>query len=357
MHTKKKMFMRIKYGLILLFLSSFSLLFAQKDPMFTLYPWAQSFYNPAAMGEKELHLNFTGILRQVDIGFKVEKNKDDTEGSSNQKPQYEKFKGQQILLNIDSYIKQIKGAVSITFLKDKNLYNDNIGFNFGYAAKIPVRGGKLGIGLQFGFLNQKPPKKDKFNPIQNPDPTIEDLDKSDSFLDFDINFGLHYKAPTWYVGLSCNQILGGVRVSGEKKHFPPVRNLYAMGGYIWNLKTPVPWSIEPSLIIQSDFSTWSMGIMALARYNGIIWFGSSYQLNNGIAVLFGAVPFYNSTNPYLKGIEIGLAYTFQTKKYSWQSGGGSWGDFEILIRYGFNFFKEKPLTGYGSSRHLYKNQY
>ena len=350
------MFMRIKYGLFLLFLFSFSSLFAQKDPLFTLYPWAQSFYNPAAMGEKELHLNFTGILRQSDMGFKVEKNPEATEENPNQKTQYEKFKGQQILLNIDSYIKQIKGAVSITFLKDYNLYNDNIGFNFGYAAKIPLYGGKLGIGLQFGFLNQKPPKKDKYHPNQNPDPSIELVSQSESFLDFDINFGLHYKAPTWYAGLSCNQILGGVRISGEKKHFSPIRNLYAMGGYIWNLKTPVPWSIEPSLLIQSDFSTWSMSLMALARYNGILWFGTSYQLDRGIAVLFGAVPFFNSTNPYLKGLEIGLAYTFQTTKYAWKNN-GSFGDFEILVRYGFNFFKEKPLTGYGSSRHLYKNQY
>jgi len=345
--------MRIKYGFIILFFTSFVTLFAQKDPQVTLFPWTQSFYNSGAMGEKEQHLNFTGVLRQVDLGLKSPKNTDQNNDNANQKEQYEKVKGQQILLNVDSYLKKIKGAVNITFLKDKGLYHDNIGFNFGYAAKIPFRGGKFGVGLQFGFLNQKPPSKDKFHPFQ---PETLDGVAGMTFLDFDMNFGLHYKAPTWYAGLSCNKILGGVRISGEKKHFKPIRNLYAMGGYIWNLKTPVPWSVEPSLLIQSDFATWSFSLMALARYNGIIWFGTSYQLNNGIAVLLGAVPFYNSTNAYLKGLEIGLAYTFQTKKYSWQPA-GSFGDFEILIRYGFNFFTEKPLTGYGSSRHLYKNQY
>jgi len=351
--------MRIKYGFLFLFLLSFSSLFAQKDPLFTLYPWAQPFYNPGAMGEKELHLNFTGILRQSDLANKIpvpQKTTDGTDTKDVADTKYEKFKGQQILLNIDSYIKQIKGAIGVSFLRDYNIYSENIGFNFGYAAKIPLRGGKLGIGLQFNFLNQKPPKNDKFHPNDNPDQTLTGVSESPSFLDFDMNFGLHYKAPTWLVGLSCNQILGGVRITGEKSPLRPVRNLYAMGGYIWNLRTPVPWSIEPSMLIQSDFSAWSLSLMALARYNGIIWFGASYQYEKGIAVLFGAVPFYNSTNQYLKGLEIGLAYTFQTTKYAWKTN-GSFGDIEILVRYGFNFFREKPLTGYGSSRHLYKNQY
>ena len=342
--------MRIKYGFIILLLASFFSLSAQKDPMFTLYPWTQSFYNPGGMGDKELHLNFTGILRQSDLASTV----DVKQNEDGKKSKPEKVKGQQILLNVDSYIKQIKGSVGVTFLKDKSIAFDNIGFRFGYAAKLPVRGGKLGIGLQFGFLNQKPPSK--YNPTQQDDQTVKDLEDKVTFLDFDMNFGLHYKAPTWHVGLSCNQMLGGVRVSGEKKHFRPERNLYLMGGYIWNLKTPVPWSIEPNLLIQSNFASWSFGLMALARYNGILWFGTSYQLDNGIAVLFGAVPFFNSTNQYLKGIELGFAYTFQTKKYAWQHA-GSWGDFEILIRYGFNFYREKPLTGYGSSRRLYQNQY
>jgi type IX secretion system PorP/SprF family membrane protein len=355
-HIKKKMFMRIKYGLILLFLFPFFSLLAQKDPQFSLFPWTQPFYNPGAMGEKEQHLNFIGVFRQGDVfttddGNKNSPSQDET--GNNSKPKPVRVDQQQIFLNIDSYIKQIKGAVGIMFLKDKIGFEDNIAFRLGYAAKLPLRGGKLGIGVQFGFLNKKlSPTYISNNPE---DDLLKESDKA-STLDFDMNFGLHYKAPTWYVGLSCNQIIGGVRISGEKSSFNPVRNLYAMGGYIWNLNTPVPWSVEPSLLIQSDFATWSFGLMALARYNGILWFGASYQIDNGIAVLLGALPFYNKTNPYLKGLEVGFAYTFQTKTFSWQPS-GSWGDFEVLIRYGFNFYTEKPLTGYGSSRHLYKNQY
>lgn len=354
---QKNEFMRNKYGLIFIFLLPFLALFSQKDPQFTLYPWTLPFYNPGSMGEKEQHLNFTGVFRQGEMFLKDpgknSSSSSEEENSMTSKPI--KADQQIIFLNIDSYIKQIKGAVGVLFIKDKEGPVDRVGFRFGYASKIPLRGGKLGIGVQFGFLNQIP-SSDIYNPIQEQDPEIPTGGKENTFLDFDMNLGLHYRAPTWYAGLSCTQIIGGVRVSGEKTKSGPVRNLYAVGGYIWNLKTPVPWSVEPSLLIQSDFSTWSFGLMALARYNGILWFGLSYQLDNGIAVLFGVVPFYNNANPYLKGLEIGLAYTFQTKRFTYKQT-GSWGDLEVLIRYGFNFYTEKPLTGYGSSRHLYKNQY
>jgi len=366
---QKKPVMRIKYTLFFLFLLSFSKLFAQEDPKFLFFPWSQSFYNPAAMGEKENHLNFVGILRQQSMLIKddadpananVNNNNNNNNDDNNnlfgksKENAFQKVDGQQVMVGLNSYIKQIKGAVGVMFLKDKNAYFDNIAFKFGYASKFRIRRGKLGIGLQLGFLNVKP--ADNFNPNQPDDPTLTALKSSETFMDFDLSFGLHYKTPTWYVGVSGTQLIGGVRISGEIGPLHVPQQLYLMGGYVWNLQTSVPWSIEPHILFRSNLSTWSMDVMALARYNGILWFGLSYQLNKGIAVLLGAVPFYNYGNDYLKELEIGVAYNISTEKFSYKQGGG-WGDFELVVRYGLNFFREKALSGYGSSRHLYKNQY
>jgi len=363
--------MRMRYRFIIFLLLPFYTLTAQEDPRFTLLPWLQPFFNPGAMGEKENHLNFIGVLRQHtflmhDDIDENNSNINDQNGNNqkkpngnNQKPKGTPTNGEQIFLNIDSYIKQIRGAVGVAFLKDKNGYLDNIGFRLGYAAKLRIRGGKLGIGIQFGFLNMKPPTV-KLNPNEESDNTLNTLGQSGaSVLDFDMNVGLHYKAPTWHAGVSCTRLLGGgkVRLSGEKNVFndiPP--QLYITGGYIWDLNTAMPWSIEPNVLIRTNFATWTLDVMAVARYNGILWFGLSYQHNWAIAALFGAVPFYNGTNNYLKGLELGFAYSFQTTKLAYRQN-SSMGDFEILVRYGFNFYKEKVLTGYGSSRHLYKNQY
>ena len=346
--VKIKPNMRIKYLLFFLLILPFYTLSAQTDPRYTLLPWLNPCINPGALGETELHINFTGVLRQQTIpGITIKKDSSDSRPSS---------KGDQVLLNIDSYIKQIKGAIGISFLKDNNSQQfDNIVVKLGYATRFKVRGGKLGIGVQMGFLNMTP--GDNHDPFENPDPTVTNAKQSDSYLDFDMNFGIFYKAPTWYVGASATQLLGGVRISGDIGVLSPLaRQLYFSGGYIWNLNTAVPWSIEPSAYIYTYLSNWTFDVMAVARYNGILWFGLSYQHNWAISALFGAVPFYNSTNNYLRGLELGLAYGFQINKMGYRSG-GSWGDFELVARYGFNFWKEKALTGYGSSRHLYKNQY
>jgi hypothetical protein len=196
-----------------------------------------------------------------------------------------------------------------------------------------------------------------YKPHQEGDPTIEKWMQAESSLDFDMSFGVHYKAPNWYAGISGTQLLGGMaRISGEKNIFKTPQQIYFSGGYIWDLRTAVPWSIEPSVLIRSNLATWTIDAMAVARYNGILWFGMAYQLDWAVAVLLGAVPFANKPDNYLRGLEIGVSYSFPTARFGYRAN-GSMGDFEIMVRYGINFYRDKPLTGYGSSRHLYKNQY
>ncbi|MDR0205953.1 MAG: type IX secretion system membrane protein PorP/SprF [Bacteroidales bacterium] len=353
--------MRVRYTLLLLLLMPFFSLFAQ-NPQFSFFSWAQPYFNPAAIGEKENHLNFIGFYRESPMRDSVPTNTGErAPGDAESNRNFIQNGQREVLLHIDSYIKKIKGGIGITFLSDKDGRTDKAGFSIGYAQKFRIRNGKLGVGVQLGFLNQAPPKISDFIANDNPnnDPTLHGLNSTESFLDFDMNFGLNYRTPTWYVGLSGTNLTGGgVRISGaEISSLRVGRQYYLTGGYILNLRTVVPWAIEPNVLINtSNFAIWRINVMALARYNGILWFGLSYQHNNAIVVLLGATPFYNSTNDYLRGLELGFAYGFDTKKSAYVKG-GTWGDFEIVFRYGFNFYKEKTLTGYGSSRHLYKNQY
>ena len=96
--------------------------------------------------------------------------------------------------------------------------------------------------------------------------------------------------------------------------------------------------------------------MVLARYNGILWGGLSYRIQDAVSVLFGARPFYNSSNNYLKGLEMGLGYSFTTSKLGYKPD-RSYGDIEIMLRYCFDIYKEEVFSGYGSTRGIYKNQY
>ena len=78
--------------------------------------------------------------------------------------------------------------------------------------------------------------------------------------------------------------------------------------------------------------------------------------DNGFDGVFGARPFYNHSNNYLKGIDLGLAYGFTTSKLGWKKNRG-FGDLEIMVRYCFDIYKEEIFSGYGSTRNIYKNQY
>ena len=117
--------MRIKYCLIVLLLLPFYTLFAQEDPKFSLLPWLQPYFNPGAMGEKDNHVNLTGILGQFAAGMHGDPNQTNSDNSDSSDPDKGSEKGapqngEQILLQIDSYIKQIRGAVGVSFLSDKN---------------------------------------------------------------------------------------------------------------------------------------------------------------------------------------------------------------------------------------------
>jgi len=182
--------MRVKYTLFLLLLLPFFSLFAQ-NPQFSFFSWAQPYFNPAAIGEKENHINFVGFYREGPMrDLDSTKAGGGTQGTGSEGGyKFPQIGQRQVLLHIDSYIKKIKGGVGVNFLSDKDGYTDKAGFSIGYAQKFRIRGGKLGVGVQLGFLNQTPPKD---NDLIMHDP--EQLFNSvESFLDFDMNFGLIYR--------------------------------------------------------------------------------------------------------------------------------------------------------------------
>lgn len=324
-------------------------LFAQKEGEITLFPWASLNYNPGAAGEQNNTLCFTAFFQQKFMGMK------DASFSDNGEPSYQNTSQRNMAFNIEFYSRKIRGAFAISIKNDKAGYYNNIDFKLGYAYKLNLGPGKLGIGLQAGLLNQDiDPSLLKL--IQEGDPLIQTM--SESQMNFDLHFGLHYKADRWYAGISALQLFSKdvpVILSGQGFN-QPARTMYVTGGYIWTLPWNPSWNIEPSAIIRTDMATMNFDIMAIARYNNVVWGGVSYRLQDAVSIIVGARPFYNSSNNYLKGLEAGLAYSFTTNKLGYRTN-GSFGDVEFVIRYCFDIYKQEVFSGYGSSRSIYKNQY
>ncbi len=326
--------------------------FAQQDAQFSLFQWTTPYYNAGAIGEQSNTLCFTALFRQQYAGW------NDTYVEADGQVSKVNTSPQQIYISAESYLRKLHGGLGITFLKDKIGYFNNIGFKVGYAFKLKIPTGSLGIGIQVQMLSQQL-TTDHFQPTQEGDQLLASLDaETEKWMDLDFSAGVFYKADRWNAGIGVTQIAAvpGLRLSGDNQSFKTSRNLYIHGGYTWILPWDPSWEILPQALIKTDLATAQFDLMLLARYNGILWGGLSYRIQDAVSVLFGARPFYNSNNNYLKGLEMGLAYSFTTSKLGYRPD-RSYGDIEIMLRYCFDIYKEPVFSGYGSTRGIYKNQY
>ena len=132
--------------------------------------------------------------------------------------------------------------------------------------------------------------------------------------------------------------------------------LYVHGGYTWVLPSNPNWELIPQALVKTDFKTFQWEVLALARYNGVYWGGLGYRFQDAVSLVFGARPFYNSSNIYLKGLDLGVSYSFTTNSLAYKKH-RSFGDVEVVVRYCFDIYKPEIFSGYGNSRYIYKNRY
>lgn len=326
--------------------------FAQDDVQFTLFPWATSYYNAGGIGEQNNTLCFTAMYGSKYTAW------NDVYYNDSGEMQKDKTAPQDFLLNIESYLKKLHGSLGVSLVSDRIGYYKNIDVKLGYAYKLRIGGGHLGIGAQVALYNQAI-DADKYRPINEGDPTIDQL--GESTMDLDFNFGLLYKSDQWYAGLGVTKIGSAfdknqvLRVSGDHGS---MRNpqLYAHGGYTWVIPANPNWELLPQALVKTDFKTFQFDIMALVRYNGIFWGGLSYRFQDAVNIMFGARPFYNSSNVYLKGLDAGISYGFTTNTLGYRPN-RSFGDIEVMVRYCFDIYRPEIFSGYGNTRYIYKNRY
>jgi type IX secretion system PorP/SprF family membrane protein len=340
---------------------------AQNDAQYTLFPWAKLYYNPGTTGEQTNSLCFTGIFLNRNTAMKENQwlasqttaTSNKPNGSNNDKggsDWNENIGSRDFMFNVEYYSRKIRGAFGLSFVSDHIAIWNNVTIRLGYAYKMKIARGSLGIGLQAGLLNQSL-NKAALRPLEDDDPLLV-FSEDPTELNFDFNFGLYYKTDTWDVGISGVNLLGKQAkqtLSGEGL-LNPSRQLYIHGGYNWILPSYPDWAIEPKALIKTDFASFQTDIAVLTRYKGVVWGGLSYRIQDAASILFGARPFYNSSNNYLKGLDVGFAYSFTTTKYGYTKR-GSMGDIEVMVRYCFDFYKSEIFSGYGNSRAIYRNEY
>jgi len=339
--------------LVLLAMSAMMSGFAQDDAQFTFFPWVTSYYNAGGIGEQSNTLCFTADYNNKYLGWG-----DLSSTSTINNDSALHTAPQDFLFSVESYLRKLHGSLGLTLVHDRIGFYSNTGIKLGYAYKLRVGGGHLGIGAQVSLYNQTIDNS-HLNPTQQGDPTLDLL--SESTLDLDFNFGVMYKADQWFLGLGWTQIVAmfdknnALRVSGDVGQ-KRSSHLYLHGGYTWVVPFNPNWEIMPQALVKTDLKTYQWEILALARYNGVYWGGIGYRFQDAISLAFGARPFYNSSNIYLKGLDLGVSYGFTANSLGYKKH-RSFGDVEVVVRYCFDIYKPEVFSGYGNSRYIYKNRY
>lgn len=300
--------------------------FSQQEAQLTHYMFNQPFYNPGSYGSNNM-ICITAIARQQWLGFK-------DENGNNVSPQT-------FLLNIDAPVKFLHGGLGLSVYKDKLGFEDNIGVKLGYAFRFNLGPGNLGVGLQLSLLNKfQDFSKLIFNENGNYEPLALNKDKQTLFLT-DIVAGVYYDIPEkLYAGISATQLIQSQKQYSNLATMKLKRHYYFTGGYYFAIPSNESFVINPSVYIKTDFVSAQYDFDATLIYNGKFWGGFGYRVNDAVMLLLG----FN-----IKNILVGYSYGYTTSAIGKQH---TYGDHELVVRYGFKIETKKLKRSYKNARYI-----
>jgi len=313
--------MKGKVSFIFLFFISINLI-SQQDAQFSHNKFNIMGFNPGYAGMRNAICG-TLIARQQWVGFK-----DDDQ----------RVHPKTYSLNLDAPVDVLRGGVSLGFLQDELGFEKNTGVKIGYAYHTPVWFGNMGIGMQVGFID-KVIDFSKFDPI-NDDPILSGgSDESAMLIDF--AFGVFYKEPDWWAGLSATQMFENDREIADNAMYELKRHTYLTGGFDFPIPNHPKFLISPSSLIKTDFNSLQFDINTMINYDDRFWGGLSYRFKDAIVVFLGL---------NINEISIGYSYDITTSLIGRQR--RSYGSHEIMIKYCFDLEIERLPRPHRTTRYL-----
>jgi len=169
---------------------------------------------------------------------------------------------------------------------DRNGIIDRTGIQGTYSYHIWMDQNQLSFGVS---LTGYQLKLDDRNAIMHnyDDPLLNNSRKA-LFVP-DINLGVYYSNPDYYLGFSTAQLLQSALKFGNDgfQDYKMLRHYYLMGGYGFFLDNGI--TIEPSFLVQATFeSKLQMDINTRVYYRDDYWGGISYR-SSGAFIMMGGV--------------------------------------------------------------------
>ncbi|MCM1368894.1 MAG: type IX secretion system membrane protein PorP/SprF [Candidatus Amulumruptor caecigallinarius] len=292
---------------------------AQSDASFTQYWAIPTYYNPAATGTTD-YIRIRGGARLQWVGIE---NAPRTFMASGDMP-----------------VKIGKKRIGVGLLFNQEsigLFN-NLGVNAQVSYKFKFLKGVWSVGLQPGYYNTKFKGSEIYIPEGDDyhQPDDQDLPKNDvSGNAFDISAGVHYSHKYFSVGASVLHITqpkitlgsegGSDQESVEYETVLPRMAYFTADGNI-PIKNTL-FSLQPSLLVRTDFSNFSADITMRATYKNFISFGVGYRYKDAVSAMIAAE---------YKNFFLGYAYDYPMSAISKASSGSHEivAGYQIRLNYG-----------------------
>ncbi len=243
---------------------------AQQDPHFSQYMFTQLFNNPAYSGIQGVtELSF--VYRGQWVGYSPTFDSDGAPTSQ--------------LLSFDAPILGFRSGAGLLVVNDHIGVQNNLQILGSYAYHLGVGKGKLSFGLRAGVYSQTI-DFDKYRYIDKNDPLL--LQGKESQVRPDMSVGVFYKTEKYYGGVALNHIIKtkfDFGIPSDSVRGALKDNMVITGGYLYEVN--YEFTLQPSLIVETDFNTYSFDVSLLGIYKERLWFGLSYRLGEAMVGLFG----------------------------------------------------------------------
>ncbi|MCK5277280.1 MAG: type IX secretion system membrane protein PorP/SprF [Cyclobacteriaceae bacterium] len=240
----------------------------QQDPHFSQYMFNDLYNNPAYSGVMGV-TNLSILYRSQWLGYTGTY---DEGGAPNS-----------FIASFNTPIFRLRSGAGFYFVNDNIGPQNNIQFMGSYAYHLGVGNGKLSFGVRAGVYGQSIDFT-KYRAVNPDDPLL--LNGKESQYRPDMGVGFYYKAENYYGGVSLNHILKSEFDFGSDSLKNALENnMIINGGYRYELNYDI--ILTPSLLIKTDFVSYSFDISVLGTYREKFWGGLSYRQSEAIIALLG----------------------------------------------------------------------
>ena len=246
--------------------------FGQQDPQFSFFPFAPTFYNPAAAGSEGL-TRIQLIYRTQWAGYQ-------TSGGAGGAPTTQ-------LLTANLPLTRLNSGIGIYAFNDAIGPQSNQSVQLAYAYRLPLKSGTLAVGVQGGLYHKSIDYSDVI--VRDPGDPLIGIGKV-SQLQPDISAGIHYNTIDYWVGVSLFHLNAASYKLGTDQGINAMsRTAYVSAGYRLGVSYAV--DVQPSILYKYSTEPGpqaaSLDINLLATYNNYIFFGAGYRTGDAITGMVG----------------------------------------------------------------------